>query len=61
VALSLSAEPYGALENDDWRDLSACRDTSPDLFFPVGTSDDSDDGMLPAERAEELVRIEPAG
>lgn len=38
VALSLTAEPYSALENDDWRDLSACRDTSPDLFFPVGTT-----------------------
>jgi WhiB family redox-sensing transcriptional regulator len=38
VALSLSAEPYALLENDDWRDLAACRDTSPDLFFPVGTT-----------------------
>jgi WhiB family redox-sensing transcriptional regulator len=32
LSLSLS------LENDDWRDLSACRDTDPDLFFPVGTT-----------------------
>lgn len=23
---------------DEWRDLSACRDTDPDLFFPVGTT-----------------------
>jgi WhiB family redox-sensing transcriptional regulator len=32
LSLSLS------LENDDWRESSACRDTDPDLFFPVGTT-----------------------
>jgi WhiB family redox-sensing transcriptional regulator len=37
VALSLSTEPY-SIETDDWRDVAACRDTNPDLFFPVGTT-----------------------
>jgi WhiB family redox-sensing transcriptional regulator len=37
VALPQTSEPLST-ENDDWRDFAACRDTNPDLFFPVGTT-----------------------
>jgi WhiB family redox-sensing transcriptional regulator len=37
VALPQSVEPF-SIEQDDWRDVAACRDTNPDLFFPVGTT-----------------------
>ena len=38
MALALTAESYDSIDNDDWRELAACRDTSPDLFFPIGTT-----------------------
>ena len=37
MALTLSPEPL-SVDRDDWRNHAACRDTSPDLFFPVGTT-----------------------
>jgi WhiB family redox-sensing transcriptional regulator len=37
VALPQSVESF-SIEDDDWRDHASCRDTNPDLFFPVGTT-----------------------
>jgi WhiB family redox-sensing transcriptional regulator len=38
VALTQSRSLSLSIELDEWREHSACRDTDPDLFFPVGTT-----------------------
>ena len=40
----------------DWRELSACRDSEPDLFFPVGTTGPA---VQQIERAKQICSACP--
>ena len=44
-------------DDGDWRELASCRDTDPDLFFPVGTTGPAIDQI---ESAKAVCRQCPA-
>ena len=44
-------------DEEDWRSQALCRDTDPDLFFPVGTTGPAIDQI---ESAKEVCRQCPA-
>jgi WhiB family redox-sensing transcriptional regulator len=47
-------------DDDDWRARAACRDTDPDLFFPVGTTGHAVDQIESAKAVCRLCEAESA-
>ena len=49
-----------AWDDADWRTQSACRDTEPDLFFPVGSTGPALDQIESAKRVCEACDVSKA-
>lgn len=47
-------------DSEDWRTAAACRDTDPDLFFPVGTTGQAIDQIDAAKAVCGLCASQPA-
>ena len=47
-------------DTDDWRHRAACRDTDPDLFFPVGTTGAAIDQIESAKIVCRACDVQPA-
>ena len=47
----------GAARTADWRDSAACRETDPELFFPIGTSGPA---LVQTEQAKAICRRCPS-
>ncbi len=43
--------------DDEWRERAACRDTDPDLFFPVGTTGPSIEQIANAKAICETCEV----
>jgi WhiB family redox-sensing transcriptional regulator len=45
---------------EDWRDRAACRDTEPDLFFPIGTTGPALEQIEAAKAVCRMCEAQPA-
>ena len=43
---------------DDWRQFAACRNTEPDLFFPIGTTGPAVDQIEAAKRVCRVCEVQ---